>query len=239
MALAISPAQVSPILTVAMPAISSLARAAAVPMVLGPNRQSVIANLDNLPPNLSLNTLGSIYVDNTANTFAAAVSFADTGAVFTVPGGAALYVLAVTGGKRFTISSPVAVPTAINCQVFNVEVTPTGTQPVIGSVVVTAGAVTVANPGPISVVPASRSADIGAGASTPLVALNLARQFLLFQMPQGSDGWVNFDNGAAVPNGGDSFYMQAGEKFLSTGAVPTGAISVWLTNAGHVPCLEL
>jgi hypothetical protein len=221
-----------------LPALGPGARACSIPIVLGPGSTSVDVSVDGLPPNLALGPIGTIYVDNTMSAQTALITFPDTLAVNEIPAGSAPYILAVTGGKRFNISSPVLVPTQINLQILNLYVSPTGVQPVTGAIVVTAGSIAVSNPGPISGPTVSRSQVMVAGASTTLCPVNPLRKFLLFQMPQNSDGWVTFNGGGAAPVGVDAFYLAAGEKYLSTGFVPSGAVNIVLTNTGMVPALE-
>lgn len=234
----LSPENVAPTTTVALPAVAIDARAAAVPIMLGLARQRVVVSLDSLPPNLDLGSLGTIFVDNTLNSAAVTLTFPDTQMSNTIPANSAVYILAITGGKRFQIFSPVLVNTALVVLVLNKLVDPTGVQPIAGTIVISAGSITVANPGPVGGLPVTKSINAGVAANTPLAAANVARQFLLFQMPQTSDGWVNFNGGAAAPNAADSFYMQAGEKYLSTGYVPRGLVSVYITLGGEVPCIE-
>lgn len=238
MSSSISPSTVTPVSTVALPAIDRGARAAVVPITLGAARQTVTIALDSLPPGQQLGALGSIYIDNTANAQTTTVSFPDTQMVNEIPAASAVYILGITGGQRFTVYSPVTGNTTINVLVLNREVNPTGTQPIAGTIVISAGSVTVTNPGPVTGAPVSRSATFPAATNTVLASTNGARKFLLFQMPQTSDGWVNFNGGVAAPNASDSFYMQAGEKFLSTGYVPDGEVSLYVTTGGEVPALE-
>lgn len=238
MALVLTPSPVSPLLSVALTAISSTARACAVPVILGPGSTSVDVTVDGLPPNLALGPIGTVYVDNTNNAQMVSVTFPDTGAVNEIPAGSAAYILAVTGGKRFNVMSPCLVNTLINLQVLNVQVAPTGVQPVTGAIVITAGSIAVSNQGPIAGVTVSRSANFPAAVSTQLCPANLSRKFLLFQLPLTSDGWVTFNGAVAAPNAADSFYLSTGEKYLSTGFVPAGAVNMYITNGGEVPALE-
>ena len=238
MSASISPPIVTPVSTVALPAISEKARAAVCPVVLGAARNRVTIALDSLPPGQRLGSLGSIFVDNTANNLPAFITFPDTQMVNEIPADSAAYILGITGGQRFDVTSAVAINTPLTVLVLNVEVNPTGTQPIAGTIVISAGSVTVTNPGPVNGAPVTRSANFTAATNTVLVATNPARKFLLFQMPQTSDGWVNFIGGVAAPNAADSFYMQAGEKFLSTGYVPDGQVSLYVTTGGEVPCIE-
>lgn len=236
--MAISPALVAATNTVALPAISDSARAAAVPITLAGNRQSVDISLEAIPTSQKFGRMGSVFIDNQLNGVAVTISFPDTGMVNLIPANSATYVLAITGALRFTVFSPVVSQTNLVVLVLNVEVNPTGVQPIAGTVVITAGTVAVSNQGPINGLPVTRSANFPAAASIVLVAGNVARKFLLFAMPQTSDGWVNFNGGAAAPNAADCFYMQPGEKFLSTGYVPQGQISLYVTAGGEVPAIE-
>jgi len=238
MSLVLSQSPVMPVVSVALPALGPGARAAAVPVVLGPGGTAVDVSADALPPPMQLGALGTVFVDNTQNAQTATITFPDTGAINDIPAGAATYILAVTGGKRFQLSSPVGALTQINLQLINTTVPPTGVQPVYGTVQISAGTLAVSNIGPINGAPASRSQAVPATTSTQLAAANSNRKFLMFQMPVNSDGWVTFNGTSAAPSTGDSLYLQAGEKFLSTGYVPTGAVEIYLTTAGQVPCLE-
>jgi hypothetical protein len=242
MSLVLSPPLLQPNLTIQLPVLGPTARAASVTAVLGPTLSSIDISVDNLPPNMSLGNIGVIYADASNSTQPLYVLFPDTGAEYEVQAGAALWLLAITGLKRFTISAPgLAALTPFPLQILNCFVQPTGQQPVIGNVSVNTGAsIAISNPGPINGLPVSRSVAAPLNANQAVAPLNAARKFLLLQMPQASGGWVTFNGAAAAPNAADNFFMQAGEKVLMNGAyVPQGGINVYLTvAAGEVAALE-
>lgn len=134
-----------PATVVALSGFGPNAHGAAFPLLLGAARQSVVCNLDNLPPGQTFGSLTTIFVDNTSNEAAATVSFADTAISADVPAQSAVYVLAITGARQFQISSPVTVNTAISVAAMDVAIHPTGVQPISGAVNINAGTVEVGN----------------------------------------------------------------------------------------------
>lgn len=238
MPLMLSPPLVPANATVALQALGTGARAAIIPIVLGAARQSVEIALDTLPPNQQLGPLGSVFIDNTSNSQPVVVTFPDTGMSNDIPANSATYILAITGSQRFFVSSPVTILTALTVLVLNVEVQPTGVQPIAGTIIITAGSVTVTNPGPVNGAVASHSQAVPAATPTVMVAPNPARKYLFFGMPITSDGWATFNGVVPAPNGLDSFYFPPGATFFSIAFVPEGEISVYVTSGGMVPCIE-
>lgn len=237
LALSANPVQVQQ--TFPLQGIGPKARAASVQVVLGPTWPSVDVTCDSLPPGQDLGFMVSIYADATQSAVPLMVSFGDTGTVYTIDAGSALWLLAVTGGKRFTVSAPgLAQSTPFQLQILNTLVPPTGLQPIVGSVTVTGGGIAVSNPGPLAGPASDRSAIIPAAANTVLVAANANRKFLMFAMPSTSDGWVNITGGVAAPNLAGSFYLGNAQPWNSGAFVPAGQISVYVTTGGMVPVAE-
>ena len=222
---------VTPQLTVPLPAIQPGARAASFLVTLGVGATATLLTWANLPPQQKFGNAATVWVDNTENSQTAVVTFIDTGMSTDIPAGEAVWLVAVTGLQQLMLSSAVTGVTPINVQVLNCLVGPTGVTPV-------SGPVTVTNQGPINGAPASRSANWGAAAPHQIIAANPNRRFVLLQFPTTSDGYLNMIGGTAGPTDPDSLYMAPGEKYLSTGYVPTAAYSVWLTNGGTVPVYE-
>jgi hypothetical protein len=226
----------------AVPALGPLARGVSVPLSMGSGLQAVVVDLTNLPPGQQLGALGSIYVDNTQNATAAVVTFPDTQARIDVPAESAIWLLALTGGKRFTLSSAISVtgPVPVYVQVLNQVVPPTGVQPIGGDIIINSGTVQVANPGPAPLALADNSAMVTPGTAYPLLGANTGRRGLIFQCPTSTDGWVSF-TGVAAPNTAGSFYVQPGEKFSAPAFCPDQGISIFLNTgsvAVMVPCVQ-
>jgi hypothetical protein len=191
-----SPSITGPDSTAALQAIDGTARAATFRLSMGASpHNAVTCALDQLPPSQQFGFLGSVFVDASGSAAAVTIAFPDTGASETVPGGAAVWVLAVTGGKRFEISAPFAADTAIIVQAINRVVPPSGVQPIIGSVSVAAGGMLL-QPGPVtltqSVVPVTAT-------DTTLIAANTARKYLA--LANIGTGLVTLNFGAAATAG--------------------------------------
>jgi len=190
-----SPSITGPDTTAALQAIDQGARAATFRLAMGATVQSVTCQLDQLPPSQQFGFLGSVFLDASGSAVPVTISFPDTGASETVPGGAAVWVLAVTGGQRFSINAAFATDTAIIVQAINRVVPPSGVQPIIGSVSVAAGGMLLQS-GPVtlaqSVVPVTAT-------DTTLIGANPARKYLA--LANIGTGLVTLNFGAAAVAG--------------------------------------
>ena len=238
------PQIVSPDSTVGLPAANSLAnnskaRSANKLLSMTAAMQSFVIDCTMLPPAQAMNAIGTVFVDNTANVEPLFVRYPDTGVVQEVPAESAVYLLAITGGLRVELTSAVTVATAITVALLNFVAGPTGVQPITGTVVIgTLGPVTVANPGPATGAQTDHSITAPVASSTTLMPANANRKFYYFQLPQTSDGWVNFTGGAAAPNALGSFYFGYGEKGYSIAFCTTGEINIYVTLGGVVAALQ-
>jgi hypothetical protein len=229
MALQPSPSIISPTTTLALKAAGPKARGASFDVVFDPTAQNVQVNLNSLPPDQAFDFIGSVYIDSSFNFTPLYIQFPDSGAVFNVAPASGQWVVAVTAGKIFNLNCPVSGAAQLShVDVVNFIVSPTGNQEVTATVV---GTVTVAGevstiPGPVA--PADKSvAAVPATTSTLLLAANLTREYVLFQMPVTTDGWISW-TGAASVGGSGCFYLQAGEKYQSTGPIVTNALRIYL-----------
>jgi hypothetical protein len=229
MALTPSPGIIVPTTTLALKAAGTRARAASFDVIFDPNSQDVQINLNNLPPDQAFDHIGAVYIDSTFNDTPLFVQFPDSGAVFNVPANSGQWILAVTAGRVFNIHCPVAGAAQLShVDVVNFIVQPTGVQSVTiaGSVTAIISGVVSTAPAPVSPVDKSVAA-IPATTATVLLPANLARKYVLFQMPTTSDGWISW-TGAPAPNAAGSFYLQYAEKYQSTGPIVTNGLQVYL-----------
>jgi hypothetical protein len=150
-----TPSIVPPDGTVALQAIGPNARAATFNLCFDATHTDTVCALDVLPPSQQLGALGSIFLDNTANAWPLTISFPDTGAADTLPGGASGWFLAITGGSRFGLHTAALADAPVLVQVLNVVVPPTGVQAISGAITLTAP----------SVVSISGAVALGAGAA--------------------------------------------------------------------------
>jgi hypothetical protein len=208
---------VGPDNTVALGAIGPRARAATFNLFFGAAFQSTVCAVDRLPPAQALGPLGSIFIDNTRNLQPLTIQFPDTGAADVIPAGATSWMLAITGGGRFNINSPVAIDTAIAIQVLNVIVPPTGVQAITGAVAVST-----------SVLIASKSETITqsvvglTAADVQIIGSNSARKSLLLVNIGTAVATLAFGAGPAVAGAGlplsaASVAGDAGGSFMRSG----------------------
>jgi hypothetical protein len=179
--------------TVALRAIGGNARAATFRVLFAPGFQQTICALDHLPPGEKFGPIGSVFLDNSANTQPLTITFIDTGAADIIPPGASSWMLAITGSMRFQLNSPCAVQTLIIVQALNVVVPPTGVQAVSGAVTISTGVLSAtvalgpgaADAGTVHVapVPVTITQTIVAltAADVAIIGANPARKYLLLE----------------------------------------------------------
>jgi hypothetical protein len=234
MALEPSGAIVQPTGIVSVLAQAPDAKAAFAVLVMGPGRSQTILDLSHLGDQ-RFGPLGTVIVNNTENTDIVTVIFPDTGDSTDVPAGEKVYILVVTGSKQIAFMSTPSALKSIPVQVLNFIAAPTGVQPVSGSIVV-AGDVVLLNPPPYTIFPSDHtSAALSQGVSTQIIGANSGRKYLRYQMPTGSDGWVNDMGLTAGPAGlNGSIYFVPGGSYESQGTCTGSAVNVYLVTAGGV-----
>ena len=228
MALAPSPVSIQPTVAIDLLTIGPGGRVATFDLVFAPSRSTILCSLEAVQENLTIGPVASLYINNTDNPEELVILFADSNARNTVPPYSAPYILAPTNSRSFYVSCSAATATAVQIQAFNRIIDLSGTQPVVGSVNINAGNVTVDNPGPVGVAAVDYSRMVGGSSSTMLISANPARNLLMVQCPITANGWIDFTHGSAGPSAAGSFYMGAGSQFTSQGAVPTGDVFFWL-----------
>ena len=223
--------------TVALRAISKDARAATFRVIFATGFQQTTCSIDHLPPGERFGPIGSIFLDNTANIQPLTITFLDTGAADIVPPGASSWMLAITGGTRFQLSSPCAAPTPITVQALNVVVPPTGVQAVSGVTLTVATVVDIGNPVQLAAGTADAgTVHVGAGAAdigTVHLAGGAADIGTVHRPP------VTFSGALGIPATcgiGSTLIVAAGlaTRNLTIQTGPTAAGNLWLNPTGGI-----